>query len=128
MPTASRTTTPVAVDLAFIEGRYVELGDWTVAFETHRQDADAAAYFRGLPGDACTCEHHGYVTAGQITFRWPDHEETFVEGDAYVVAPGHTPVLTAGSSVVEFTTTASAAPVMEVLGRNTAALTTGAAS
>lgn len=118
MPSASRTTTPVSIDLDLIEGRYVELGDQTIAFETYREDLDAAPYFRGLPGDACTCVHHGYVTAGQITYRWPDHEETFVDGEAYVVGPGHTPVFTAGSSVVEFTTTADLAPVMEVIGRN----------
>jgi hypothetical protein len=128
MPSASRTTTPVAIDLAFIESRSAELGEQTVAFESHRQDLDAAPYFRGLPGDACPCEHHGYVTAGQVTFRWPGREETYVEGDAYVVAPGHTPVLTAGSSVVEFTTTASSTPVMAVIGRNIATLADPAVS
>ncbi len=122
MPSASRATTPVAIDLEMIEGRYAELGDQTVAFETFRQDLDAAPYFRGLPGDACTCTHRGYVTAGQITFRWPDHEETFVEGEAYVVGPGHTPVFTAGSAVVEFSATDELGPVMEVLGRNIASL------
>jgi hypothetical protein len=118
MPAASKATTPVAIDLEMIEGRYAELGDQTVSFETYKQDLDAAPYFRGLPGDACTCDHHGYVTAGQITFRWPDHEETFVEGDSYVVAPGHTPVFTAGSSVVEFSPTAALGPVMETIGNN----------
>lgn len=118
MPSASRTSTPVAFDLEMIEGRYAELGDQTVAFESYRQDLDSAPFFRGLPGDACTCTHRGYVTAGQITFRWPDHEETYVEGEAYVAGPGHTPVFTAGSSVVEFSTTAELAPVMEVVGGN----------
>src|SRR3954449_10168298 len=118
MPGASRATTPVAIDLEMIEGRYVELGDQTVSFETFKQDLDAAPYFRGLPGDACTCEHLGYVTAGQITYRWPDREETFVEGDTYVAAPGHTPVFTAGSSTVEFSPTKDLGPVMETIARN----------
>ena len=118
MPAASRTTTPVGIDLDFVEGRYTELDDLTVGFETYKQDIDLAPYFRGLPGDACTCRHFGYVTAGQITFRWPDHEETFVEGDTYVVGPGHTPVFTGGSSVVEFSCTDELNPVMEVVGRN----------
>lgn len=122
MPSASRTTTPVAIDLEMIEGRYVELGDQTVAFETYRQDLDAAPYFRGLPGDVCSCTHRGYVTSGQITFRWPGHEETYVDGEAYVAEPGHTPVFTAGSSVVEFSTTAELGPVMEVVGRNIEAM------
>ena len=134
MPSASRATTPVAMDLEMIEGRYAELDGQTVAFETYKRDLDAAPYFRGLPDDVCPCEHHGYVTAGQITFRWPHtgagehvHEETYVEGDSYVAGPGHTPVFTAGSSVVEFTRTADLGPVMEVVGGNVAALH-GAAS
>src|SRR3954452_10498054 len=118
MPGASKATTPVAIDLEMIEGRYVELGDQTVSFETFKQDLDAAPYFRGLPGDACTCRHLGYVTAGQITFRWPDHDETFVEGDTYVVTSGHTPVFTAGSSTVEFSPTAELGPVTETIGAN----------
>jgi len=37
----------------------------------------------------------GYVTSGQIIFRYADHEETYVEGDAYVAPPGHLPIITA---------------------------------
>ena len=109
MPSASRSTTPVGIDLDVVEGRYAELDDHTVSFETFKQDLDVAPYFRGLPGDACTCLHLGYVTAGQITFRWPDHEETYVEGDAYVAPPGHRPLIAAGTSVVEFSLTADLA-------------------
>jgi hypothetical protein len=122
MPSASRATTPVAIDMEMIEGRYAQLGDLTVSFETFKEDVDAAPYFRGLPDDVCPCEHHGYVTAGQITFRWADHEETFVEGDSYVAEPGHTPVFTAGSSVVEFTRTAGLGSVMEIIGHNVEAI------
>ena len=127
MPSASRFTTPVGIDLPFVQGRYAELEGHTVAFESYLQDIDAAPYFRGLPGDACTCEHHGYVTAGQITFRWPDRTETYVEGDAYVAASGHRPLIAAGTSVVEFSRTADLGPVMEVVGRNIEAMA-GAAS
>src|SRR3954452_8665822 len=118
MPGASKATTPVAIDLEMIEGRYVELGDQTVSFETFKQDLDVAPYFRGLPGDACTCQHLGYVTAGQVTFRWPDHDETYVEGDAYVAAPGPRPLIAAGPSVVEFSLTADLEPVMATIGHN----------
>ena len=40
MPSANRMTTPVAVDEAEIEGRYAPLGDYTVAFETFKQEAE----------------------------------------------------------------------------------------
>jgi len=82
MPSANRMTTPVAVDEAQIEGRYAPLSGYTVSFETFRQDADPAPYFAGLPGDRCQCAHWGVVTAGQLTFRWLDHDETYVAGDA----------------------------------------------
>ncbi len=96
MPSAARSTTPVGIDLPIIEGRYAELADYTVAFETYPEDVNPPApYFVGLPGDACVCEHLGYVTAGQITFRWPDHAETYVAGDAYV-APAGTPSVDRG--------------------------------
>src|SRR3954464_15385339 len=122
MPSASRSTTPVEIDLDIVEGRYAELDDHTVSFETFKQDVDVAPYFRGLPGDACTCQHVGYVTAGQITFRWPDREETYVEGDAYVAGPGHRPLIAAGTSIVEFSPTIELQPVMETIGRNIEAM------
>jgi hypothetical protein len=118
MPSAEKSTTPIAMDLDVMEGRYAELGDYTVGFETYKQTLDAEPYFRGLPDDRCSCIHLGFVTSGQITFRYQDHEETYVEGDAYVAPPGHLPVITAGTSVVEFTRTADLGQVMEVIGRN----------
>jgi len=68
------------------------------------------------------------VTSGQIIFRYADHEETYVEGDAYVAPPGHRPIITAGTSVVEFTRTADLASVMDVIGRNIQAIGVPAAS
>ena len=122
MPSANKASTPVSIDIEQVEGRYAELGDQTVAFETFKQDLDVTPYFRGLPGEACTARHVGVVTSGQITFRWSDHEETYVQGDAYVAPPGHRPFITAGTSTVEFTETAALAPVMEAIGQNLAAM------
>jgi hypothetical protein len=61
------------------------------------------------------------VTAGQLTFRWPDREETYVEGDAYYAGPGHLPLITAGTSVVEFSPTADLRATMSVVERNMSA-------
>ena len=47
MPSASRSTTPVGIDLDIVEGRYAELGDYTVAFETFKTDLDVTPYFHG---------------------------------------------------------------------------------
>ena len=118
MPSANRMTTPVAVNEAQIEGRYAPLGGYTVSFETFRQDADPAPYFAGLPGDRCQCPHWGVVTAGQLTFRWPDRDETYVAGDAYYAPPGHLPLVTAGTAVVEFSPTADLEATMAVVQAN----------
>jgi len=122
MPRTSKADAPIAIDEPVIEGRYVELDGYTVGFETHKADMDPGPLFEGLPDNRCQCPHWGIVQNGQITFRWADHEETYVEGDAYVAPPGHTPLIAAGTSVVEFSRTAELRPVMETIGRNVAAL------
>jgi hypothetical protein len=121
MPSANPNSTPAAMDGAEVEIRSASLGDYTVGFETHKQDLDPAALFAGLPGDRCPCAHWGYVTAGRITFRWPDHDETYQAGDAYYAPPGHLPLLTAGTTIVEFSPTADLAATMVVLEKNLAA-------
>lgn len=118
MPSANRISTPVAVDLAEIEGRYAPLGEYTVSFESYKQDADPAPFFVGLPDDRCQCPHWGVVTSGQLTFRWADHEETYVAGDAYFAAPGHLPLVTSGTSIVEFSPAADLEATMSVIERN----------
>ena len=118
MPSANRMTTPVAIDEPEIEGRYAPLGEYTVSFESFKQDVDPAPYFVGLLNDRCPCAHWGVVTAGQITFRWPDHTETFVAGDAYYATPGHLPFITAGTSVVEFSRASELEQTMAVVAKN----------
>jgi hypothetical protein len=118
MPSANRLSTPIAVDEAEIEGRYATLGEYTVSFETFKKDGDPAAYFKGLPDNRCQCEHWGVVTSGQLTFRWPDHEETYMAGDAYYVPAGHLPRVTADTSVVEFSRSAELEQTMAVIQQN----------
>src|ERR1700694_2507602 len=120
MPSASKMSTPVAVDLDEIHGRSAPLGDYPVAFETFKQDVDPAPLFVGLPDDRCQCEHWGVVTEGQLTFRWVDHDETYVAGDAYFAPPGHLPWVTDGNSVVEFSPTVELEKTMAVVQGNLA--------
>jgi len=120
MPSANKLSTPVAVDEELIEGRYAELGSYTVGFETFKFDVDPAPFFVGLPDDRCQCPHWGIVTSGQITFRYADHDETYVEGDAYYAPPGHLPLIAGGTSVTEFSPTAEMEATMAVVGANMA--------
>lgn len=121
MPRTTKSEAPVGVDIPELEGRYVDLGGYTVSFETFKLDADPAPFFRGLPDDRCQCPHWGIVTKGQITFRYADHDETFTAGDAYYGAPGHTPLVTGGSEIIEFSPTDALGQTMAVVGANLAA-------
>ena len=97
MSRTSKADAQVALDEPEIEGRYAELDDYTVAFETHKADIDPAPFFTGLPEDRCQCPHWGFVQSGQIIFRYRDHDEVFTAGDAYYARPGHLPLMFAGT-------------------------------
>jgi hypothetical protein len=86
------------------------------------EDIDAAPLFRGLPDDRCQSPHWGVVVKGSITFRSADGEETIGAGEVYYAPPGHTPVLTAGTELIEFSPTEALQQTMEVVGRNAAAM------
>src|SRR5216683_5121947 len=48
----------------------------------------------------------------------PDRAETYVAGDAYYAPPGHLPLVTAGTAVVEFSPTADLEATMAVVQKN----------
>jgi hypothetical protein len=119
MPVASKERASESVELEGYEGHFERLeGGYTVGFETYTADADLTPLFRGLPDDRCQCAHWGYVVRGKLTFKSADGEETFETGDAYYVGPGHTPVLYAGTEVVEFSPTDELERTMAVVTKN----------
>jgi hypothetical protein len=59
-----------------------------------------------------------YVIRGKVAFRSGDGEELFEAGDSYYVGPGHTPILYAGTEVVEFSPTEELSRTMEVVTKN----------
>jgi mannose-6-phosphate isomerase-like protein (cupin superfamily) len=122
MPKASKQTASTVEDMGVMEGRYEELGGYTVGFEHFREDADATPLMKGLPGDRSQSEHWGYVVSGKVTFRFADHDEDYETGDAYYAPPGHVPVIAAGTEIIEFSPTEEYGRTMEVIGRNLAAM------
>ena len=122
MPKASKETAPRVEDMGVMVGRYEDAGGYTIAFETFREDADATPLFKGLPDDRCQSPHWGYVVEGKVTFRYPDRDEVYETGDAYYAPPGHVPVVTAETDLVEFSPTEDYGRTMEVVGRNLAAM------
>jgi hypothetical protein len=119
MPKASKATASDSMQVEGYEGHFENFdGGYTVGFETYTADADMAELFKGLPDDRCQCEHWGYVIQGKVSFKTADGEETFETGDAYYVGPGHTPVLYAGTEIVEFSPTKELQQTMEVIEKN----------
>ena len=124
MPKASKATASDSMTMEGYEGHYENFdGGYTVAFETYSADADPGDLFKGLPDDRCQCAHWGYVIRGKVSFKTADGEETFETGDAYYVAPGHTPVLYAGTEIVEFSPTTELEQTMGVVSKNMEAAT-----
>ena len=105
------------------EGRFEELGGYTVAFEHYLADDDLAPLFVGLPDDHCQCPHWGVVLEGKVSYKYSDGtEDVITAGEAYYARPGHTPVLYADTRLVEFSPTGDLEKTMEVVMRNIAAM------
>jgi hypothetical protein len=119
MPKASRTTASDSMQMEGYEGHYENFnGGYTVAFETYTADADPAEVFKGLPDDRCQCEHWGYVIKGKVGFKTAGGEEKFETGVAYYLPAGHSPVLYAGTEIIEFSPTKDLQQTMDVVSKN----------
>ena len=90
----------------FVDTYEQEVGEWTVSMESNFVDMDQAPFFKGAPNDQCQANHMGYVLKGRFGVRRGGGvEEIFEAGDAFVIEPGHTPIVFAGSEYVAFTPT-----------------------
>jgi hypothetical protein len=118
MPKVSKATAPHVEDIGVMVGHYAELDGYTVGFEEFREDADATPLLKGLPDDRCQSPHWGYVVRGRVTFRYEERDEVFEDGDAYYAAPGHAPIVEAGTEIVEFSPTGPYQETMRVLSAN----------
>ena len=116
---ASKESASESVEVEGYEGHFEKLDDgYTVGFETYTQDADLAPLLKGLPNDQCQAAHWGYVIKGRVTDHFGDRDETFEQGEAYYVPPGHTPELYKGAEVVEFSPTDELQRTLEVAKKN----------
>jgi hypothetical protein len=126
MPKISKQTASTTETAPGYEGRFEDLGGYTVAFEAYTEDADLAPLFVGLPDDRCQCPHWGVVLKGNVTYHFGERSETIGAGEAYFAPPGHTPELHAGTELVEFSPTAELERTLEVVLRNAQAAETQA--
>ncbi|HXF71011.1 MAG TPA: cupin domain-containing protein [Actinomycetota bacterium] len=123
MAKASKATATEHVAVPGFEGHYTEADGYTIGFESYSMDQDPAALFKGLPNDHCQCPHWGVVLRGRVHFRYEDGSQDVIEaGEAYYVRPGHLPVLSAGTEVIEFSPSADLARTMEAVMKNLEAM------
>jgi ethanolamine utilization protein EutQ (cupin superfamily) len=114
----SRRDLPVTIESDEAVIKEGEWGDMHVGFETYKEDFDVAPLLEGLPDDLCQCPHYGYVLKGRMKVRYADREEVVDAGDAYYMAPGHSPIMEAGTEIVEFSPKDEYRKTMEVAERN----------
>jgi hypothetical protein len=122
MPGISRETAAHNEDHGPVLDIHEDLGDLSVNFLSFKIDIDGAPLLKGLPDDRCSCPHWGYVTRGKVTFHFADHDETFVEGDAFYVPPGHTPEIVGGTEYVQFSPADELHKISAVMEQNAKAM------
>jgi hypothetical protein len=118
MPSCFPQDLPIVMEESGYVARATECGSFTIVNEQAPAGTDPAPLFRGLPDDRCQCEHVGMVLRGEITFRYPDHEETVVAGQVYHVFPGHLPIVKEDAEIVEFTLTTQLNQTIAVVAAN----------
>ena len=119
MGKVSRSSTTEHQEMEGFVGDYADVDGTTIGFERYDLDADPAELFRGLPDDRCQCPHWGVVLKGKLIYDEADGSRTEIgAGEAYAVGPGHLPVLTAGTEIIEFSPTVELAKTIEVVMRN----------
>ncbi len=121
----SKGDVPATLESEEVVIQEAEWGDIHVGFETYNEEFDIAPLLKGLPDDRCQCPHYRYVLKGRMRVRYADHEEAVNASDAYYMAPGHAPVIEAGTEIVEFSPKDEYQKTMEVAERTFAAMQEG---
>jgi hypothetical protein len=122
MPGVSKESAAHIEDHGVVEDRHEDVNGYTINFVSFRQDIDGTPLLKGQPDDRCQCPHWGYVLKGKLTYRFSDHEEVFVEGDAFYLPAGHVPLAEAGSELLQFSPSEQLAVVSAAIVENMQAM------
>ena len=118
MPRVSRESAARVKEMGPVTAREEDVEGYEISFVAFHDDVDGTPLLRGLPDDRCPCPHWGYVLKGRVSFRFADHEEAFVAGDAFYVPPSHAPIADAGSEMVLFSPAEQVHEVEAAMERN----------
>jgi hypothetical protein len=83
--------------------RDMVMGDMAVSYTTLKKEMNLGPLLKGLPNDKCQARHWGYVLKGSFVVDYGDHKETCEEGDIFYLAPGHVPIASEGTEIIQFT-------------------------
>lgn len=121
---SSKEDLPVVADLPPIKVQSLaDWGDFETQIITYKVDTDLGPMLQGLPDNHCQSPHWGYVVKGRLRVVYTDHEEVINEGDLFYMAPGHAPVIEAGTEMIQFSPKGPALDqVSETLRRNMEAM------
>jgi hypothetical protein len=122
---AKRDDVPVIFQSGAAISRDVEWGDMNLAFEAFPKGTDTTPLFKGLPNDACSCPHWGYLFKGKMRIKFADHEEVLCGGEAYYLAPGHNVIAEEDCEILEYSPKGEYQKTMEVAERNMAVMEQG---
>jgi hypothetical protein len=101
----ARRARPRTVEVEGYEGHLAELDGYTVAFEAYSADADMSPLFVGLPDDPLPVLALGLRDQGQAHLQDRRRRRGLRGRRRLLRRPGHIPVLSAGTEVVEFSPT-----------------------
>jgi hypothetical protein len=119
---ASPETLP-AEQLGDYEGRMAEFGAYTANFEQIPAGMGGPELFKGLPDDACQCEHWGYLFDGRFRVTYTEGPaEEVTAGEAYYMRPGHVFEAIEPCRTVEFSPTDELQRTIEQIGKNMEAM------
>ncbi len=118
----SKNDLPKTMEADMVTLQETEWGDMHAEFDSYHQTVDLAPLLKGLPDDMCQCPHWGMVLKGRMRVKYRDHEEVVKAGDAYYMAPGHSPIMDPGTELVQFSPKNEMKKITEVIERNFAAM------
>ncbi len=79
------------------------LGGMTAGFNVLPKGINFTPLLEGLENDHCQVPHWGYVVEGAVSIEYEDGtKETFKEGEAFYMKPGHTALVLADLKLVSF--------------------------
>ena len=92
-----------------------------LSFDAESRAGDVLSRILALPEELVG------TTLRRVLDRYAGHDEVYTAGDAYYGAPGHLPLLFAGTELVEFSPTGALNETMAVVGKNLEATRPGGA-